>query len=155
DGVLYVADWTDPGVGGDATGDNDLATISGRTYRIVPPGNTPAPPALDLSTVKGQIEALCSPNVSRRYVGYQELAAGGADAFADKVQPLATVVDLASKDFAEQEQARQERVVAKWYLEAFGIACQGREKEVLEAWQKTGKTKDPKVSEALTWRLNR
>ena len=76
-------------------------------------------------------------------------------ALADKVQPLATVVDLASKDFAEQEQARQERVVAKWYLEAFGIACQGREKEVLEAWQKTGKTKDPKVSEALTWRLNR
>src|SRR5436190_3044439 len=79
-GEIYIADWTDPGVGGHATGDKDPATISGRIYRIAPPGFKVAPTKLDLSSVKGQIDALLSPNLSRRYLGYQKLAAGGADA---------------------------------------------------------------------------
>ena len=249
DGSVFVADWTDSGVGGHATGDNDPATISGRIYRLAPPGHASIAPPLDLSTVKGQVAALCSPNLARRFAGFQKLAAGGPEAaaalqalwkgpdprlraralwvlarlpdsrpvlrdalqdkevnlrvtalralrqtkadmieiasmmsadpdlfvarelclalayeptekalpilvaLADKVQPLGPVNDLSSKDFAEQEQARQERVVAKWYLEALGIACRGREKEVLDEWKKSGKTKDEKVAEALAWRL--
>jgi hypothetical protein len=76
-------------------------------------------------------------------------------ALADRVQPPAPVEESASKDFLEQERLRQERVLHKWYLEAFGIGCTGREKEVLEAWQKSGRNKDPKVAEILAWRLNR
>jgi len=251
DGAVFVADWTDPGVGGHATADIDPATISGRIYRIAPEGNRPSTPPLDLSTAKGQVAALCSPNLARRYLAFQKLIAGGADAvaalkelwtapnavfraralwilarrpegqeilrealkdgdvnlrvcalrasrqvkcdmiaiaremlndphpfvarelcvamnyeptpealdilvaLADRVDPLLPVPEIASKDFAEQERARQERVRNKWYLEAFGIGCTGREKEVLEAWQKSGKNKHPRVAEAIAWRLNR
>ena len=251
-GEIYIADWTDPGVGGHATGDKDPATISGRIYRIAPPGFKPAPPKLDLGTVKGQIDALLSPNLARRYAGYQKLVAGGADAtkaleevfrtssvdqhraralwllargdggpkavkealqdksvdlrvtalraarlikmdmieiakgllgdpspviarelclamnyestgrcldvlvaLGDKVRPQNSYEGVASKDLNTQEETRQERYVPKWYLEAFGIACTNREKEVLEAWTKNGKNKDPKVAEAIAWRLNR
>jgi hypothetical protein len=72
DGAVFVADWTDSGVGGHATGDIDPATISGRIYRIAPTGNKPVVPALDLSTAKGQTEALCSPNLARRFLGFPE-----------------------------------------------------------------------------------
>jgi putative membrane-bound dehydrogenase-like protein len=251
-GEIYIADWTDPGVGGHATGDRDPATISGRIYRVAPPGFKPEKVKLDLSTVKGQVDALLSPNLSRRYLGYTKLAAGGADAvkaleevyrtskddrhraralwllarsadgpkhvaealkdksldirvtalraarlikmdmiaiakdlvhdpsaviarelclamnyestgrcldvlvaLGDKVQPQNTYEGVANKDWNAQEAARQEKYVPKWYLEAFGIACTGREKEVLEAWTKNGKNKDPKVAEAIAWRLNR
>jgi putative membrane-bound dehydrogenase-like protein len=251
-GEIYIADWTDPGVGGHATGDKDPATISGRIYRIAPPGFKFAPPKLDLASVKGQIDALLSPNLSRRYVGYQKLVAGGAEAtkalaelyqtstvdqhraralwllargeggpkvvkealkdksqdirvaalraarlikmdmieiareliadpspviarelclamnyestgkcldilvaLGDKVQPQNTYEGVANKDWNTQEETRQEKYVPKWYLEAFGIACTNREKEILEAWTKNGKNKDPKVAEAIAWRLNR
>src|SRR5258707_674200 len=63
--------------------------------------------------------------------------------------------EVAWKDFAVQELTRQERVVHKWYREALGIGCIGREKEVLEAWQKNGKQKDPQVAEILGRQLNR
>jgi putative membrane-bound dehydrogenase-like protein len=251
DGAVFVADWTDSGVGGHATGDIDAATISGRIYRIAPTGNKPAVPTLDLSTAQGQIAALCSPNLARRYLGFQKLSAGGAAAtaalkelsaspnprfraralwilarlpegraalrqalqdpdvnlritalralrqnkadmieiarslladshpfvarelclamayepmssaleilvaLADKVQPPSPLGEIASKDFVEQEKARQARVVNKWYLEALGIGCTGREKEVFDAWTKSGKNKDPRVAELLGWRLNR
>ncbi len=251
-GEIYIADWTDPGVGGHATGDKDPATISGRIYRVAPPGFKVEKPKLDLSTVKGQIDALLSPNLSRRYQGYTKLAAGGAEAvkaleelyktsrndrhraralwllarsadgpkhvaealkdksldirvtalraarlikmdmiaiakdlvadpsaviarelclamnyestgrcmdilvaLGDRVQPQNTYESVPNKDWNAQEAARQEKYVPKWYLEAFGIACTGREKEVLEAWTKNGKNKDPKVAEAIAWRLNR
>jgi putative membrane-bound dehydrogenase-like protein len=257
DGALYVADWTDPGVGGHATGDKDLAKISGRIYRVAPKGNKPAAPKLDLSTVKGQIDALLSPNLARRHLGYQKLAAGGPEAvkalqelwsgskndrhraralwllgrtpegakfvrealkennpdlrccalrvarligmdmialgkelladdslavarelclalnyqptekcldllvaLGDKVQPPAADVappagEKTYQPTGETEKWRQARYLPRWYLEAFGIACTGREKEVLEAWQKSGKNRDPKVAEFIAWRLNR
>jgi putative membrane-bound dehydrogenase-like protein len=251
DGAVYVADWTDPGVGGHNTGDKDPATISGRIYRIAPSGNKPVVPPLDLKTTHGQMAALSSPNLARRYLGFEKLLSGGADAkaallelyrsanprlraralwilarrpegpeairealkdkdvdlrvtalraarmikmdmiaiakemlsdphlfvarelclamnyqptssaldilvcLADKVEPPCPLGETPSKDKKEQEAARQSRVVNKWYLEAFGIGCTGREKEVLEAWQKNGKNKDPKVAETIEWRLQR
>jgi len=251
-GEIYIADWTDPGVGGHATGDKDPATISGRIYRIAPPGFKVAPSKLDLTTVQGQIDALLSPNLARRFLGYQKLAAGGADAvkgleelwksakhdqhraralwllarsadgakyvkealkeksvdlrvcalraarlikmdmielakermsdpspfvarelclamnyestgkcmdvlvaLGDKVQPQNSYEGVTNKDWNTQEKNRQDAYVPRWYLEAFGIACTNREQEVLEAWQKNGKNKDPKVAEAIAWRLNR
>ncbi|HYE97769.1 MAG TPA: PVC-type heme-binding CxxCH protein [Planctomycetota bacterium] len=259
DGALYVADWTDPGVGGHATGDKDLSKISGRIYRVAPAGNKPAVPGLDLSSVKGQIDALLSPNLARRYLGYQKLVAGGDAAakalqelwsssapsrhraralwllarlkgeaavrdglkdkdvdlritairaarlikmdmvalakeligepdlalarelclamnyeptdkalpllvaLADKVQapdpkamdaPMPAAEKLFQPDSA-LEKWRQERYLHRWYLEAVGIGATGREKELLEAWRKDGKNKDPKVAELLAWRLNR
>jgi putative membrane-bound dehydrogenase-like protein len=252
DGAVYVADWTDPGVGGHATKDQDPATISGRIYRVAPVGHKASVPPLDLGGVKGQIDALLSPNLARRFVGYQKLVAGGAEAaqalgavlkgsanprhqaralwilarlpggeqavretlkhadvdlrltafraarlikldmvalakeliddphpamareicvtlnyeplekcldllvrLGDKVQPLNGYDGMASKDFNEQEANRQRIYLPRWYLEAFGIACTGREAEVLEAWTRDGKNKDPKVAEAIAWRLKR
>jgi putative membrane-bound dehydrogenase-like protein len=256
DGALYVCDWTDPGVGGHATGDRDLTRISGRVYRVAPKGNKPAVPKLDLSTVAGQIEALSSPNLARRYLAYQKLVAGGDEAvkalkalfastnprlraralwllarspegrtivldalkdkdvdirvtalraarlikmdmipiatqllsdphpfiarelclamnyeptekaldlivaLVDKVAPPAaeTPAPAADKTYhpdSELERWRQAKYLPKWYLEAVGIAATNREKEVLEAWQKNGKNKDPKVAEFVAWRLNR
>ena len=41
----------------------------------------------------------------------------------------------------------------RWYLEAFGIAANGREKAVLAAWEKEHQNKDPKNNEGIQWRL--
>jgi putative heme-binding domain-containing protein len=43
----------------------------------------------------------------------------------------------------------------RWYLEALGIGATGRESELLAAWEKNGKNKDPKVAEGITWRLKK
>ena len=43
----------------------------------------------------------------------------------------------------------------RWYLEAFGIGCTGREKEVLAAWEQDHPNADPKVAYGLKWRLNK
>ncbi len=104
DGALYVADWTDPGVGGHATGDKDPARISGRIYRIAPAGHKASVPKLDLATVAGQIEALKSPNLARRYLGYQKLVSGGADA-------VKALEDLMRNSKSPRHQAR-----ALWLL---------------------------------------
>ena len=58
-------------------------------------------------------------------------------------------------ELAALEKERQERVKNKWLIEAIGIGATGREKEVLEAWQKDGQNKDPKLAEVMAWRMNR
>ena len=73
DGSLYVSDWNDAGVGGHNMADQKLETMTGRVYRIAPPGNKPAVPALDLNTIEGCVEALESPNQDRRYLGWTRL----------------------------------------------------------------------------------
>jgi putative membrane-bound dehydrogenase-like protein len=55
DGALYIADWYDPIVGGHAMHDKKGY---GRIYRVTPKGKNLPVPTLNLSTVKGQIEAL-------------------------------------------------------------------------------------------------
>src|SRR5262249_19547299 len=59
DGSVYVADWYDPGVGGHGIGD----ITRGRIYRLAPKGNKVANPKIDVSTGKGTLEALRSPNL--------------------------------------------------------------------------------------------
>ena len=78
DGALYVADWTDPRVGGHDTQDDDA---SGIIYRIAPKGFKSAIPALDLATIDGAITALKSPAVNVRSLGYQKLKTAGSTAY--------------------------------------------------------------------------
>lgn len=76
DGSLLVADWYDPGVGGHAMGDLE----HGRIYRIAPKGVARRTPTIDLSTPEGAVEALKSPALSARYLGYTALQAFGPQA---------------------------------------------------------------------------
>jgi putative membrane-bound dehydrogenase-like protein len=69
DGSLIVADWYDPGVGGHRMGDAD----KGRLFRLAPPKTAYTIPKTDVSTVAGAIEALKSPNLVARYLGWTAL----------------------------------------------------------------------------------
>jgi putative membrane-bound dehydrogenase-like protein len=73
DGSLYVADWNDAGVGGHYMADQKLETMTGRIYRIAPKGAKPFVPKLDLTTPAGCLDALSSPNLSRRYLAWTKL----------------------------------------------------------------------------------
>lgn len=74
DGALYVSDWFDARVGGHADLDNGL---SGTIYRIAPKGFKPKIPKFDLTTTAGQIEALKSPAVNVRNLGFTRLQEQG------------------------------------------------------------------------------
>ncbi|MEO8615756.1 MAG: PVC-type heme-binding CxxCH protein [Luteolibacter sp.] len=78
DGAIYVADWTDPRVGGHDTQDD---AASGVIYRIAPRGFKPMIPKIDLNTIDGAVLALKSPAVNVRYLGFQKLKSSGQGAF--------------------------------------------------------------------------
>jgi putative membrane-bound dehydrogenase-like protein len=80
DGALYVADWNDAVVGGHNMMDRDLATMTGRIYRVAPPNFKSVVPELDLTTATGSAQALQSPNLDTRYLAWTTLAAMGATA---------------------------------------------------------------------------
>jgi putative membrane-bound dehydrogenase-like protein len=85
DGSVFISDWSDPGVGGHATGDTGAHThewnkLHGRIFQLATTGYKPAEVKFDLTTVAGQIDALESPNQSRRYLAYTELLKGGEPA---------------------------------------------------------------------------
>jgi putative membrane-bound dehydrogenase-like protein len=73
DGSIYIADWNDSAVGGHFMADQKLETMSGRVYRIAPPGNKPSVPKLDLSNAAGCVAALQSPNMATRYLAWTKL----------------------------------------------------------------------------------
>lgn len=74
DGAIYVTDWFDPRVGGHADLDD---SCSGTIYRIAPKGFKPSIPELDLTTVAGGIQALSSPAINTRHLGFKQLKNGG------------------------------------------------------------------------------
>jgi putative membrane-bound dehydrogenase-like protein len=80
DGSLYVADWNDSGVGGHYMADQNVATMTGRIYRIAPKGSRPTVPKLNLANAAGCVEALLSPNLSTRYLAWTRLHELGAKA---------------------------------------------------------------------------
>jgi putative membrane-bound dehydrogenase-like protein len=84
DGALYIADWYDPIVGGHAMHDNKGY---GRLYRITPKGKKLTTPLLDLTSVAGQIQALQSPAVNVRALGFEGLKLRG-DAVVQPVKKL-------------------------------------------------------------------
>jgi len=75
DGSVYVCDWNDAGVGGHNMADRDPDTMTGRVFRLAPPGGIPSVPKLDLRTADGCVEALQSPNLSTRYLAWSALQA--------------------------------------------------------------------------------
>jgi putative membrane-bound dehydrogenase-like protein len=77
DGAVYVADWFDPRVGGHDDKDD---TTSGAIYRIAPRGFESKVPAIDATTVEGQLTALRSPAVNVRALGFMGLSRRGAAA---------------------------------------------------------------------------
>lgn len=80
DGAIYVSDWYDAGVGGHRMTD---ATGSGTIYRIAPSGFRPTVPTIDLASNRGQLEAIKSPAVNVRALGFEALHTRGADAIDD------------------------------------------------------------------------
>jgi putative membrane-bound dehydrogenase-like protein len=87
DGALYIADWYDPIVGGHLMHDS---VGYGRIYRITPKGRNLRNPAIDLSTTKGQIEALLNPAINVRNLGFERLKAQGAKAIKPVKKILAS-----------------------------------------------------------------
>jgi putative membrane-bound dehydrogenase-like protein len=73
DGSIYIADWNDAGVGGHYMADQKVETMTGRIYRVLPKGSNPTMPALDLKSTAGCVQALQSPNLSTRYLGWMRL----------------------------------------------------------------------------------
>ena len=87
DGSLYVGDWNDAGVGGHYMADQKVETMTGRIYRLAPPGSKPTVPRLRLNTAAGCVEALKSPNLSTRYLAWTKLheLQGGAESSLRKL----------------------------------------------------------------------
>ncbi len=80
EGAIYVADWYDPVVGGHQMDDS---TGYGRIYRITPKGSDLHRPVLDMSTVRGCIEALLNPAINVRFEAGEKLKAKGTDAIPE------------------------------------------------------------------------
>ncbi len=79
DGALYVADWTDPRVGGHDTQDPHA---SGVIYRIAPRNFRPQIPEIDPANPAHAITALKSPAVNVRWLGFRMLRDAGEPAYA-------------------------------------------------------------------------
>jgi putative membrane-bound dehydrogenase-like protein len=73
DGSIYVCDWHDANVGGHNMADQKLETMTGRVYRLAPPGHKPSVPALDLKSASGAVATLQSPNMATRYLAWTAL----------------------------------------------------------------------------------
>ena len=73
DGALYVADWNDAGVGGHYMADQTLESMTGRIYRVAPAGSPGKGVPPDLTTARGAVAALASPNNATRYLGWKAL----------------------------------------------------------------------------------
>jgi putative membrane-bound dehydrogenase-like protein len=77
DGSLFVADWYDPVVGGHQMKDSKGY---GRIYRISPKNKKLKRPVYDMATTEGQIDALMSPAINVRNLGFERLLKKGESA---------------------------------------------------------------------------
>jgi len=77
DGALYIADWYDPVVGAHQLKDKEGI---GRIYRVAPKNRKLSVPKINPSSLEGQIEALKSPAVHVRQIGFESLKARGDEA---------------------------------------------------------------------------
>ncbi len=124
DGALYIADWYDPIVGGHAMQDKKGY---GRIYRITPKGKKLTTPTLNLTTTAGLIQALKSPAVNVRALGFEGLKKQGDAAFRE-VKEL-----LSAKN-------PYHRARAIWLLAQLGNQGKSEVKKLLDS---------PQVSERL------
>lgn len=108
DGALYVADWNDAGVGGHYMADQKLGTMTGRIYRVAPPGSASRTSPPDLATAQGAVAALGSPNNATRYLAWNALEAMLAK------NPLAVpALQKASKEGGARQRARALALLAR------------------------------------------
>lgn len=117
DGCIYVADWFDGGVGGHRMSDKLLA---GAIYRIVPKGENPQVPVINLDTVDGQVAALKSPSNNVRNLGFTRLKSEGA-------KSVSRVKELLKED-SKFFQAR-----AIWLLSQLGEEGVAEVEKILES----------------------
>ncbi len=80
DGSIYVADWNDAGVGGHNMADRELATMTGRIYRVLPIGKKPSMPKLKFGSASECVASLASPNQEARYLAWTKLHSLGGKA---------------------------------------------------------------------------
>lgn len=73
DGSVFVADWNDAGVGGHHMADQKLDSMTGRIYRVAPPGHRTAVKPPDFKSASGALAALASPSLSTRHQGWEAL----------------------------------------------------------------------------------
>lgn len=92
DGALYISDWYDARVGGHADLDD---SCSGTIYRIAPKGFQPKISVFEASTIDGALEALRSPAVNVRYLGFQTLKSKGKEA----LEALVSFIDTEKNPF--------------------------------------------------------
>ncbi|MBK1881931.1 HEAT repeat domain-containing protein [Luteolibacter pohnpeiensis] len=85
DGAIYISDWTDPRVGGHDTQDENAFGI---IYRVAPKNFKSVVPKIDPSTLAGAVQALRSPAVNTRWLGFQTLKKSGPAAFDAVVSVL-------------------------------------------------------------------
>lgn len=228
DGSLFIADWYDPGVGGHRMEDIER----GRIFRVAPKGEAKryTSPSFDLSSPKGAVQALSSPNLEARYLAWIALRDAG-DAARPALEALwrsdeprmraralwvlgngrnsTHYIDEAIKDnnpdiritglrlarqlalrgthdlkltleslaIDESPQVRREVAIAlrqlesadaaplwaslaqqydgedRWYLEALGIAAEGRWDAFLTAWQaRVGQNWSNSSGRDIVWR---
>ncbi|MEL7533368.1 MAG: PVC-type heme-binding CxxCH protein [Bacteroidota bacterium] len=76
DGSVFVADWYDPGVGGNHMGD----FRQGRIYRLAPKAHPYQFESPDYSSPQGAVNALASPNLATRTKAWLRLAQMGQSA---------------------------------------------------------------------------
>ncbi|MGV3586710.1 MAG: PVC-type heme-binding CxxCH protein [Adhaeribacter sp.] len=82
DGSLFIADWYDPGVGGHQQGEVE----KGRVFRVAPPNTPYTVPKFDVSSAKGAVQALQSPNLETRYLAWTSLHQMGRKAEKELVK---------------------------------------------------------------------
>jgi len=152
DGVLYVADWYDPGVGGHAMGD---ARAYGRILRLAPRhGVGPADIGPEEASLRSRL-------VRPLLVRSGRLAAGADAGEAPEVQrELLLSLRGVPLERALPQLLAHARVLDprdRVWLEAFGLACAGREPEVYDALELEAGA-DPGAWDermaALSWRLH-
>ncbi|MEO1991908.1 MAG: PVC-type heme-binding CxxCH protein, partial [Pirellulales bacterium] len=116
DGAIYISDWYDSGVGGHRMRDTEG---SGSIYRIAPPSFQSKIPTLDLTTTTGQINALKSPAVHVRALGFESLQNQGI-----AVQKAILALSKSTHPFFSAR--------AAWLLPGCGQAGLRRLQEMLE-----------------------
>jgi putative membrane-bound dehydrogenase-like protein len=83
DGAVFIADWNDAGVGGHYMADQKAELMTGRVYRVAPKNHKSSVPALDLTSPKGAVAALLSPNLATRHLAWNALQGLGSAADAE------------------------------------------------------------------------
>lgn len=116
DGAMYIADWYDPVVGGHQMKDS---IGYGRIYRITPKGKNPKAPSIDVNTEDGLLEALKSPAINVRALGFERARSLG---FSKSTKKMVTTL-LSSEN--PYHHAR-----AAWLLNTADSAS----KKTLEQW---------------------